>query len=63
MPNKSDMNLTIAKYLTPKGQDINEKGITPDYVVNFSHRDFLENVDPQLSYAQTFLEKEISEEL
>ena len=63
MPNKSGMNLTIAKYLTPKGIDINQKGIEPDYIVNFSHRDFLENVDPQLSYAQRYLEKEISDGL
>ena len=60
MPNKSGMNLTIAKYLTPNGEDINNKGVEPDYIVNFSHRDFLDNVDPQLSYAQRYLEKEIS---
>jgi len=63
MPNKSGMNLTIAKYLTPNGQDINNKGIEPDFIVNFSHRDFLENVDPQLSYAQRYLEKEIANKL
>ena len=63
MPNKSGMNLTIAKYLTPNGKDINKRGIEPDYTVNFSHRDFLDNVDPQLSYAQRYLEKEISEKL
>lgn len=63
MPNKSGMNLTIAKYLTPKGQDINKKGIEPDYIVNFSHRDLLENTDSQLAYAQRFLEKEINGKL
>ena len=34
LPNKSGMNLTIARYLTPKGVDINKKGIEPDYIVN-----------------------------
>ena len=63
MPNKSGMNLTIAKYLTPNGKDINKKGIEPDYNISFSHRDFLDNIDPQLSYAQRYLEKEISDEL
>jgi len=63
MPNKSGMNLTIAKYLTPNGKDINQKGIEPDYTVTFSHRDFIENIDPQLSYAQRYLEKEISNNL
>lgn len=60
MPNKSGMNLTIAKYLTPLGKDINERGIKPDYTVNFSHRDFLNNFDSQLNFAQNFLAKELA---
>ena len=59
LPNKSGMNLTIARYLTPNGTDINQKGITPDYIVMFSHNDFVNNIDPQLAYAKKFLEKEI----
>ena len=57
LPNQSGMNLTIARYLTPKGVDINKKGIEPDFTVNFSHSDFVNNVDPQLIYAQRYLEK------
>ena len=57
LPNQSGMNLTIARYLTPKGVDINKKGIEPDFTVNFSHSDFINNVDPQLIYAQRYLEK------
>lgn len=57
LPNKSGMNLTIARYLTPNGVDINEKGIQPDFTVNFSHSDFINNIDPQLTYAQQYLEK------
>ena len=58
LPNQSGMNLTIARYLTPKGVDINKKGIEPDFVVSFSHNDFINNIDPQLIYAQRYLEKQ-----
>jgi len=57
LPNKSGMNLTIARYLTPNGIDINEKGVKPDYTVTFSHNDFMNNIDSQLVYAQKYLEK------
>lgn len=33
MQDKSQLKLTIAKWLTPSGEWVNEKGITPDYVV------------------------------
>jgi len=59
LPNKSGMNLTIARYLTPSGVDINEKGVNPDYNVTFSHNDFINNIDSQLVYAQKFLERTI----
>ena len=59
LPNKSGINLTIARYLTPNGIDINKKGIEPDYVVMFNHNDFINNIDPQLTYAKKYLEKEI----
>ena len=58
LPNQSGMNLTIARYLTPKGVDINKKGIEPDFTINFSHNDFINNIDPQLIYAQRYLEKQ-----
>ena len=57
MPNKTGMNLTIAKYLTPNGTDINKNGITPDYTVTLNHDDFINNNDSQLNYAKTYLEK------
>ena len=59
LPNKSGMNLTIARYLTPKGEDINQTGVLPDVNVMFSHNDFINNIDPQLAYAKSFLEKQI----
>ncbi len=63
MPNKTGMNLTIAKYLTPNGTDINKSGIKPDYIVTLSHDDFINNNDSQLNYAKNFLEKKISTNL
>ncbi len=55
MPNQTGMNLTIAKYLTPNGTDINKKGITPDYIVKFTENDYYSNKDPQLDEAQKIM--------
>lgn len=57
MPNQTGMNLTIAKYLTPKGSDINKKGITPDYVVKFTEKDYYADKDPQLDEAEKIMHK------
>lgn len=61
LPNRSGMNLTIAHYLTPNGKDINKTGIKPDYEILFHHNDFINNIDPQLSYAKNYLEKKLME--
>lgn len=52
LPNETGLNLTIAKYLTPKGHDLNKHGITPDYIVEYTEQDFLKNRDPQLDKAK-----------
>lgn len=57
MPNETGLNLTVAKYLTPKGTDINKKGITPDIQVEFSLKDVKTNNDAQLQAAKTILSK------
>ena len=62
MPNKSGLNLTIARYLTPKGKDINKKGIEPDYTVTLAHNDLVNNTDSQLDWAKAYLEKEIKKD-
>lgn len=59
MPNKSGLNLTIARYLTPSGKDINKKGIEPDYKVTLAHSDLINNTDSQLDFAKEYLEKKI----
>ncbi len=55
MPNETGLNLTVAKYLTPKGTDINQKGITPDIKVNLSINDVKNNNDAQLQAAKNAL--------
>ncbi len=60
LPNQTGLNITIAKYLTPSGEDINKKGIAPDYYVTIAHNDFINNIDSQLNEAKVYLEKEIS---
>ncbi|MGN1152789.1 MAG: S41 family peptidase [Candidatus Gastranaerophilaceae bacterium] len=55
LPNATGLNLTIAKYLTPNGSDINKKGINPDYVVKYTEKDFLTHHDPQKEQAEKIL--------
>ena len=59
LPNQMGMNLTIAKYLTPDGHDINEKGIEPDYEVTFTRDDLQKNFDRQLEFAKNLIAKQI----
>ena len=60
MPNETGLNLTIAKYLTPGGNDINKKGITPDYSVYFSKNDIETKTDTQLEMAKEIMHKMLS---
>ena len=59
MPNRTGLNLTIAKYLTPSGKDINKKGITPDIEVDFTEADIEARNDVQLKMAQDIMNKMI----
>lgn len=61
MPNETGLNLTIAKYLTPSGHDINKKGIMPDVEIKLSRKDFMSNKDIQLDKAKVILAKMIAE--
>lgn len=51
LPNDAGVNITIQKYLTPSGTDINKKGITPDIVVEMSDDDIKNKDDKQLKKA------------
>lgn len=45
------IKITIARWLTPNGFNINEEGMTPDVLVERTEEDFKANLDPQLDKA------------
>lgn len=55
LPGGSGMHITIAKWLTPKGNSIHHVGITPDVVVERSSDDVSADRDPQLEKALDML--------
>ncbi|MBO5434758.1 S41 family peptidase [bacterium] len=62
LPNETGLNLTIAKYLTPNGADINKKGITPDIEVKLTLEDLKNKHDVQLETAKSILSEMIQKE-
>lgn len=56
LPNNSGVNITIQKYLTPNGTDINKKGIDPDIMVKLSDEDIKNKDDKQLKKANEVLQ-------
>lgn len=59
LSNGTGLNITISKYLTPNGTDINKKGIEPDIKVPFTEADFRAHKDPQLERAVQHLEAQL----
>ena len=57
LPDEAGMNITIQRYLTPSGRDINKKGITPDIVVELTKENVDAKDDVQLKKAIEILEK------
>ena len=58
LPNGTGVNVTIAKYLTPNGTDINKLGIKPDIEVGTNFDFIIENKkDVQLEKAKEILNK------
>ncbi len=58
LPNQTGVNVTIARYLTPNGTDINKLGIKPDIEVGEEFDFFIENKkDVQLEKAKEILNK------
>jgi len=47
----SSLKITVAKWLTPKGQLITEVGLEPDIKVEMTDKDYEEDKDPQLDKA------------
>ena len=57
LPYESGINITIQKYLTPNGTDINKKGISPDIEVKLTEEDIQNKNDVQLKKAIEVLNK------
>ncbi len=58
----SAVKLTVSKYYTPNGNNIHEKGIEPDVVVEFDADAYYnEGVDNQLQEAMNYLREKIGE--
>jgi carboxyl-terminal processing protease len=51
----SSLHVTVARWLTPKGAQIDKVGLQPDYTVNISSADRDAGRDPQLAKAQAWL--------
>jgi carboxyl-terminal processing protease len=49
------LKITVAKWLTPNGTSISEKGLTPDYPVEITQKDVDAKIDPQLNKAVQLL--------
>jgi carboxyl-terminal processing protease len=55
LPQGTSMRLTVAKWLTPNGDQIDEVGIEPDYEIELSNEDYENDRDPQLNRALEIL--------
>lgn len=62
LPNNSGVNITIQKYLTPNGTDINKKGIVPDITVELTEEDIKAKNDTQLKKASEVLQDLINKD-
>ncbi len=51
LPQKASLKITIAKWLTPSGESIDENGIKPDIEVKLTEEDIKAGKDPQLDKA------------
>ena len=59
LPNQTGLNVTIARYLTPKGTDINKLGIKPDVEIGNDYDFYINSSkkDIQLETAKNLLSK------
>jgi carboxyl-terminal processing protease len=56
LPDGSELKVTIARWFTPKGKNIDKQGITPQTVVNVSDSDSAAGKDPQKDKAYQILQ-------
>jgi carboxyl-terminal processing protease len=57
LSDQSQLNVTIARFFSPGGNEINDVGVTPDIEVKVTEDDIANKVDPQLDAAIKFLQK------
>ena len=55
LPDGSSLRFTIARWMSPNGLDINEKGVVPDREVEFTEEDYTNKYDRQLEEAVKYL--------
>lgn len=55
----TSVKITVAKWLTPQGKQINHEGITPDKVVDITDEDREKDRDPQLDSAIALLKEKL----
>ncbi len=51
LPDGSSLKITVAKWFTPKGESISDKGLEPDIKVEMTEEDYTNDKDPQLDKA------------
>lgn len=51
----AEMKVTVARWYTPNGKNINKEGITPDSIVSLTQADVDKGIDPQLNAAKKLL--------
>ena len=51
----SAVKITTAVWYTPNGRSINEEGITPDVIVDYTIEQYQAGIDPQLDVAKQIL--------
>lgn len=52
----SSLKITVAKWLTPNGEQITDKGLEPDIKVEMSEEDYEKDRDPQLDKAMEIIQ-------
>jgi carboxyl-terminal processing protease len=55
------IRVTVARWLTPEGRQIEEVGLTPNVVVELTEEDMQAGLDPQLDRAIEVLMSEAAE--
>lgn len=57
VPGGGSLKVTVAKWYTPKGKNIDHEGIKPDHVIGLTEQDFNKGNDPQRDKAAEVLNK------